>query len=388
MKIKFASVRLVLCLFLSSCHCGVKAQESLADPFSTIKAQPQAELFTPVMSDVMEMLAPSAGESTSAKLDFAVIPLIHAKSDEIAELLNGSGEGGLLSADGKLTADLRSNSLVVVDYPEVIEDMRQLVAKLDVAVQQVEIEARIVIINQGELEELGVRWGLVNQQTTQPLGASIEGSSSGGESSERFNQLLSVNLPSTSSGSSSVAFQLARLGSGTLLDLELSALQSESKAEVISSPRLLTTNRRTAYIEQGTEIPYLEAGDDGQSTVAFKKAVLSLEVTPYLSDNQQLILDLSVTQDRPGEVVKAGNGEAVAIMTQRMTTQVKVANGETIVLGGIQQQSHTNSQEKVPLLGDLPLVGRLFRRDYQRSVKSELLIFVTPTLMSDPSEAG
>jgi len=168
----------------------------------------------------------------------------------------------------------------------------------------------------------------------------------------------------------SIAFQVAKLGSDTLLDLELSALQQESKAEIISSPRLITTNKKPAYIEQGTEIPYLESSSSGATSV-----------TPQITPDNRLVLDLSVTQDRPGKVVKTGTGEAMAIDTQRIGTQVLVNNGETVVLGGIFQHSITNSVDKVPLLGDLPLLGALFRRSYENVGKSELLIFVTPKVV-------
>ena len=181
---------------------------------------------------------------------------------------------------------------------------------------------------------------------------------------------------------STIAFQVAKLGSDTLLDLELSALQRESRAEVISSPRLITTNKQPAYIEQGTEIPYLEAASSGATSVNFKKAVLSLKVTPQITSDNRLILDLNVTQDRPGQVVKTGTGEAVAIDTQRIGTQVLVNNGETIVLGGIYQHSVSDTVDQVPLLGDIPLLGALFRRTYQQMGKSELLIFVTPTVVA------
>ncbi len=378
------ALHLFMGLFLSGL---VQAQESPPDPFATgvplssAVHQEDASLTGHIISDVRQAFCPEPEAVKPEKSEFAVLPLVYAKSDDIAQVFQSGQGSGLLSPEGQLSVDVRTNSLVVMDYPDVIEQVRQLVATLDVPIRQVEIEARIVIINQGELDELGVRWGLVNQTTTLPIGGSIEGSSTAGETGERINQQLSVNLPSGSGDASALAFQLAKLGSGTLLDLELSALQSESKAEVISSPRLLTTNRKTAYIEQGTEIPYQESNEDGKSSIAFKKAVLSLEVTPFLSDNDQLILELGVTQDRPGEVVKTGTGEAVAIITQRISTQVKVRNGETIVLGGIYQQSTINRRDKVPVLGDLPLVGALFRRDYQHSSKNELLIFVTPTLM-------
>ncbi|ERB63210.1 hypothetical protein N779_22165, partial [Vibrio coralliilyticus OCN008] len=203
-----------------------------------------------------------------------------------------------------------------------------------------------------------------------------------GDSDSSLDDFLNVNLAATSVNASTIAFQVAKLGSDTLLDLELSALQRESRAEVISSPRLITTNKQLAYIEQGTEIPYLEAASSGATSVNFKKAVLSLKVTPQITSDNRLILDLNVTQDRPGQVVKTGTGEAVAIDTQRIGTQVLVNNGETIVLGGIYQHSVSDTVDQVPLLGDIPLLGALFRRTYQQMGKSELLIFVTPTVVA------
>ena len=358
------------------------ASEHPVDPFAVAPVIELKPFETPpikTLSTETSMLAipPDIAKS----LEFAVIPLVNTSCDELIKVFESPENGGLLSPQGSVSADLRSNSLIVVDSSAAIEKVRALIEQLDIPVQQVEIEARIVVMSQGVLDEIGVRWGILEQGVTLPLGGSINGSSDESISSDRINEQLSINLPASSSGAASIAFQLATLGSGTLLDLELSALQSESKAEVISSPRLLTTNRRTAYIEQGTEIPYQESNSDGESVIAFKKAVLSLEVTPYLSENDQFILDLAVTQDRPGEVVKTGTGEAVAIITQRMATQVKVRDGETIVLGGVQQHSTTDSIDKVPVLGDLPILGRLFRRDYQQVTKSELLIFVTPTLL-------
>jgi type IV pilus assembly protein PilQ len=266
---------------------------------------------------------------------------------------------------------------------------------LDIPVKQVQIEARIVTINEGNMDELGVRWGFTSINGSHTVGGSIEnnlatiglydgggdGEGEDGGSSVGIDDFLNVNLAATSPNATSLAFQVAKLGSDTLLDLELSALQQESKAEIISSPRLITTNKKPAYIEQGTEIPYLESSSSGATSVTFKKAVLSLKVTPQITPDNRLVLDLSVTQDRPGQVVKTGTGEAVAIDTQRIGTQVLVNNGETVVLGGIFQHSITNSVDKVPLLGDLPLLGALFRRSYENVGKSELLIFVTPKVV-------
>ena len=196
-----------------------------------------------------------------------------------------------------------------------------------------------------------------------------------------MDDFLNVNLGSDQAWRvPALHFQVAKIGD-ILLDLELSALQSEQKLEIISSPRLMTTNKKTAYIEQGTEIPYLEAASSGAVSVSFKKAVLSLMVTPQITPDGKLVLDLVVTQDRKGETVDTGTGEAVSISTQRIGTQVLVNNGETVVLGGIYQHMLDNSVRKVPLLGDIPVLGHLFSHKLEELVKRELLIFVTPKIV-------
>lgn len=322
-----------------------------------------------------ELLASHAGE-----LESEIIDIKFAQASEIAALINGEGEFKLLSSRGSLGVDERTNAILIRDTSANIKAIRAIVNDLDVPIKQVQIEARIVTVSQGNLEELGIRWGYSNANGSTSIGASIE--------DNHFDLLpiddmLNVNLAATSTNASTIAFQVAKLGSDMLLDLELSALQRESKAEVISSPRLITTNKKPAFIEQGSEIPYLESSSSGATSVSFKKAVLSLKVTPQITPDNRLILDLNVTQDRPGEVVKTGTGEAVAINTQRIGTQVLVDNGETVVLGGIFQHSVTDAVEKVPFLGDLPLLGTLFRRTYQQEGKSELLIFVTPRVVME-----
>ncbi|EKO3491590.1 type IV pilus secretin PilQ family protein [Vibrio fluvialis] len=316
-----------------------------------------------------------------------------AKASDIAQMIGGDGAVNMLSERGSISIDERTNALLIRELPENIAVIRDIVASLDIPVKQVQIEARIVTVNEGNLDELGVRWGFSSTNGSTSTGGSIEsnlgaiglydgGNNSGGSGDGvAIDDFLNVNLAATSANASSIAFQVAKLGADTLLDLELSAMQRESKAEIISSPRLITTNKQPAYIEQGTEIPYLESSSSGATSVAFKKAVLSLKVTPQITPDNRLVLDLSVTQDRPGEVVKTGTGEAVAINTQRIGTQVLVNNGETVVLGGIFQHSITNSVDKVPLLGDLPVLGALFRRSYEQMGKSELLIFVTPKVV-------
>ncbi|HHF3409935.1 TPA: type IV pilus secretin PilQ [Vibrio alginolyticus] len=325
------------------------------------------------------------------ELSSEIIKVNFAKASDIAEMINGEGNISMLSERGSMTIDERTNSLLIRELPENIEVIREIIESLDIPVKQVQIEARIVTINEGNMDELGIRWGFTSINGSNTVGGSIENNlatiglynGEGGDDGDGvgIDDFLNVNLAATSPNATSIAFQVAKLGSDTLLDLELSALQQESKAEIISSPRLITTNKKPAYIEQGTEIPYLESSSSGATTVTFKKAVLSLKVTPQITPDNRLVLDLSVTQDRPGQVVKTGTGEAVAIDTQRIGTQVLVNNGETVVLGGIFQHSITNSVDKVPLLGDLPLLGALFRRSYENVGKSELLIFVTPKVV-------
>ncbi|HAS3611321.1 TPA: type IV pilus secretin PilQ family protein [Vibrio cholerae] len=314
-----------------------------------------------------------------------IIKINFAKASDIAAMIGGEGNVNMLSERGSISIDERTNSLLIRELPDNIAVIREIIESLDIPVKQVQIEARIVTVKEGNLEELGVRWGVMSTNGSHLVGGSIESNlwQKGLLADDEFpvDEFLNVNLASTSANASSIAFQVAKLGSGTLLDLELSALQNESKAEIISSPRLITTNKQPAYIEQGTEIPYLESSSSGASTVAFKKAVLSLKVTPQITPDNRLVLDLSVTQDRRGETVKTGTGEAVSIDTQRIGTQVLVNNGETVVLGGIFQHSINNSVDKVPLLGDLPVLGALFRRTYEQMGKSELLIFVTPKVV-------
>ncbi|EDK27231.1 fimbrial assembly protein [Vibrionales bacterium SWAT-3] len=351
---------------------------------NVILVAPKAEL------DLREQqaLEKSRLEEELGELKSEIIKINFAKATDIADMIGGEGAVSMLSDRGSITIDERTNSLLIRELEENIAVIRGIIESLDIPVKQVQIEARIVTVTEGNFDELGVRWGVSSTNGSFTVGGSIEGNhpsaitpydDDGGSSV--IDDYLNVNLAATSPNASSIAFQVAKLGSDTLLDLELSALQQESKAEIISSPRLITTNKKPAYIEQGTEIPYLESSSSGATSVAFKKAVLSLKVTPQITPDNRLVLDLSVTQDRPGQVVKTGTGEAVAIDTQRIGTQVLVNNGETVVLGGIFQHSVSSTVDKVPLLGDLPLLGALFRRSYENVGKSELLIFVTPKVV-------
>ncbi|KUJ00746.1 fimbrial assembly protein [Vibrio sp. MEBiC08052] len=349
-----------------------------------VLAQPTIDPFdVPIMTQSSTVSGEAPGSSQPI-LETVFIPVQYAKTADLLPLLKGGEQPGLLSEYGLVRVAPRTNSLIIRDTPHHLASIRSMIQALDIPVKQVRIEARIVIVSEGALDELGVRWGVGLEQGHLAVGSHIQQhhtADDGADESSQVTDFMNINLPSTSGNASSIAFRLAKLGSGTLLDLELSALQSESRAEIISSPSLLTTNHQSAFIEQGTEIPYQESSSDDKTTIAFKKAVLSLEVTPNITPDHHMLLDLRVTQDRPGEVVKTGSGEAVAITTQRIGTQVLVNDGETVVLGGIYQKTQMHRVDKVPVLGELPLLGKLFRRNYQKTDKNELLIFVTPRVV-------
>ncbi len=313
----------------------------------------------------------------------------YAKASEVAALLS-SQSTKLLSSRGAVSVDERTNVLVVKDTAEVISNIKRMLDILDIPVKQVVIEARMVTIDDGFDEALGVRWGVTkNDGHGNSTSGSIEGNDTSGNNNgtsaitrPTADDRMNVNLPVTNAAGT-LAFQVARLADGTLLDLELSALEKESKAEIIASPRVTTANQKPALIEQGTEIPYVESSSSGATSVTFKKAVLSLKVTPQITPDNRVILDLTVTQDTKGETVPTGTGDAVSINAQSITTQVLVNNGETLVLGGIYQQTIKSDVTKVPLLGDIPGLGALFRKTTSENKKRELLIFVTPKIVTD-----
>lgn len=313
----------------------------------------------------------------------------YAKASEVAALLS-SESTKLLSPRGAVSVDERTNVLVVKDTADVIGNVKRMLDILDIPVKQVVIEARMVTIDDGFDEALGVRWGVTKTDGHgNGTSGTIEGNDGAGNNDGSstitrpgVEDRLNVNLPVTNAAGT-LAFQVARLANGTLLDLELSALEKESKAEIIASPRVTTANQKPALIEQGTEIPYVESSSSGATSVTFKKAVLSLKVTPQITPDNRVILDLTVTQDTKGETVPTGTGDAVSINAQSITTQVLVNNGETLVLGGIYQQTIKSDVSKVPLLGDIPGLGYLFKKTTSENKKRELLIFVTPRIVTD-----
>lgn len=317
-----------------------------------------------------------------AELKSAHIEINYAKADEIATILKTS-DGGILSSRGNVTVDARTNTILIRDTLESIDEARRVINALDIPVKQVLIESRMVTVRDNVDEQLGVRWGFTGASGDNSVSGSLIGADTAGQGIvPDIGDRLNVNLP-VSGAAGSIGFQIANLLDGNILDLELSALEAENKGEVIASPRITVANQQEAYIEQGTEIPFVQATSSGATSVEFKKAVLSLKVTPHITPDNRIILNLVVTQDTRGDTVSTSTGPAVAIDTQEISTQVLVENGETIVLGGIFQQVSTNDVSKVPLLGDIPYFGNLFKTTATIEQKRELLIFVTPKIIEE-----
>jgi len=290
-----------------------------------------------------------------------------AKASDLASLLKNEQQS-FLSPNGAVSVDERTNTLIVRDTPEQLATIRQLVIDLDVPVKQVLIEARMVTVKANVSKELGIRWGASEYGLAIP------------EDAGGFVKGMQVDLPATNPAGTFSA-NLARLSDDILLDLELTALEQENKAEIITSPKIFTSNQQPAYIEQGTEIPYVETAAHGATAVQFKKAVMGLSVTPQITPNDHVLMELTITQNTRGDTVATPTGPAVAIDTQEMSTRVLAKNGETIVLGGIFQEHSLNDDSRVPILGSLPLLGNLFSHQQQRNEKRELMIFVTPTIL-------
>ena len=331
--------------------------------------------------------------------------LNYAKAVEIAAQLAGGGGGSgggtsrILSSRGSLIAEPRTNQLFVNDIASKLEQVQQLIAKLDIPVRQVLIEARIVEASDTFGRSLGVRLGGSDLRGIRggDAGYSVGGanrialggtynavSGTTGESVSTLDTLNTsfVNLPALGQGGyspSTFAISLFSAAANRFLNLELSALEADGKGKLVSSPRIVTADQTKALIEQGTEFPYQQATSSGATSVAFRKANLKLEVTPQITPEGSIILDLDINKDSRGETTAAG----IAINTKHIKTQVLVENGGTVVIGGIFELTESNSESKVPLLGDLPGVGNLFKTKTRSTSKSELLVFITPKMISD-----
>ena len=345
----------------------------LVAPADEIAARERLELET---SKQIAELAP-------VRLD--IIQVNYAKAAEVVALVQADQE--LISSRGFISSDARTNTISVRETIEKLDEIRRLVSTWDVPVRQVSIEARIVRAQTNVAESLGVRWGgaayNVSGSNVITVGGSLaaaeeaRNAATGGSGAITFPGALAVDLGVSGDGASSFA-----IGFGSddfLVDLELSALESDGKAEIVSQPRVVTADRQTASIKSGQEIPYQEASSSGATSTSFKEAVLSLEVTPQITPDDKIIMDLEVTQDSRGEDTASGP----AINTNSVTTQVLVANGETIVLGGIFESTNTETTTKTPFLGDIPYLGRLFKRTQTTELRSELLIFITPKIIKN-----
>ncbi len=354
-----------------------------------------------------------------------IIQVNYAKAADLAVLLKRKTavketEQSVLSPRGDVVADERTNSLIVKDVPDKVVEVRDLVTKLDVPAKQVMVDSRIVIASDDFARDIGVRFGVsgvgTNGNTVSTVSGGVQGTNSmltGKAPDESGSNVagipgddvgvvgnlintgqpypalipaltdrLGVNLPVAGP-----SIALAILGSNYLVDLELSALQTEGKGEILSNPRVVTADLKKATIIQGRQIPYSVVSDDGVTT-QFRDALLKLEVTPQITPDDRVRMDLMVSKDEPGPPVpQATGGFALSIEKREVTTQVLVNNGETVVLGGVFEQTKTNSQDKVPLLGDIPLLGYLFQRNGKATAKRELLIFVTPQILKNGAVA-
>ncbi len=295
-----------------------------------------------------------------------LLPIHHAKAADMAELLLAAlADEGILTGRGSLSVDPRTNTLVAYQPADRLAELRRLVGQLDVPVRQVLIEARIVEANVDYEKSLGVRWGSPLQGDTARLGEDL---------------FVDLGVERATSG-----IGLGVLRGGTLLDLELSAMEKSGNGEIISQPKVVTADKETARIIKGTEVPYQETSKSGATSISFREASLSLEVTPQITPDGKVVMAVRVTKDEPDYVNALNN--VPPIRKNEVNAKVRVADGETIVIGGVYSTTQNNVVDKVPFLGDLPYVGRLFRRDVLQEKKSELLVFLTPRIMSDQAIA-
>lgn len=298
------------------------------------------------------------------------VTLHYASASEVYRSLQA--ESSLLTARGSVTVDSRTNSLLLRDTAKALRDTTRWLNALDRPLEQVELSAHIITINQEHLHELGVNW------STSPAQSVTE--------ALRNPQLsipLTVGNPALRAGVTLGQF------SGELLNLELSALEQENQIEIIASPRLFTSNQQTASIKQGTEIPYeVKSGNSGATAIEFKEAVLGMEVTPVVLGNGRIQLKLRLSQNMPGRSLSVGENQVLSIDKQEIETQVTLRDGETLALGGIFQQQRMQGEKRVPWLAGVPLLGYLFRQQTEEQKKRELVIFITPRLVREAALTG
>jgi len=355
-----------------------KGNVMLVAPTAELAAQEKLEL--EAVKQVAE-LAPIISET---------IQINYAKVEELVAILEKKGNS-LVSERGNVAIDIRTNKLLVQDTANNIDAIVTLVEELDIPVRQVLIESRIVLVTTNYSKDLGVRFGVQGEQNSSSIASGVAGtiggarraSNAGGGPTAPASD-LNVDL-GVANPAGSIGLAIAKLPFGTLLDLELSAAEAEGQTEIISSPKVITSNQHTARILTGTEIPYISSQNDGQGvtqqTVTFKDAVLELEVTPQITPDDRINLDLKVTKNSPDYANEIFTVGGPPISKNEVETRVMVDNGETIVLGGVYERTKSHSVTRVPLLGELPLIGWLFRANSEVDDKSELLIFVVPKIV-------
>jgi len=350
-----------------------------------------------------------------APLQSEFIRIRYAKAAEVVNLFEaGSEEGGsLVSERGSVVVDERTNSIIVTDTAAKLAEVRNLIERVDIPIRQVMIEARIVIAQTNLDEELGIEWGGGYINTNNGNVVSVSGSreqvvslnndivagqtptlnypvqggqqQGGGGGQQQQNQGLGAALVDLGLTTATSGFAVGFTSNDLFLTAELSALEASGQGEVVSQPRIITGDKQQATIKSGTEVPYQEGAASGATTTSFKEAVLKLEVTPNITPDDRILLDLVVNQDSVGEFVPSGTGGLIpTIDTTELTTQVLVGNGETVVLGGVFKTEEITQVQKVPFLGDIPYVGTLFKSTSNKSSKNETLIFITPRILSEP----
>ncbi len=299
--------------------------------------------------------------------------------------------GSVLSERGDAIVDERTNSIIITDTSERIAAFKRLVEQIDIPIRQVMIEARLVIANTDFRREMGVRWGGVGFNRSSDALVEVAGSTAGldsdpgapaewltGNGSLDLDENMMVDLGVDNSAGS---FAFSVLSDSAFIDMELSALENTGQAEIVSQPKVITGDKQRATIESGTEIPYQEASASGATTTAFKEAVLKLDVVPQITPDNRIIMELVINQDSVG-ALNQSSGIPTIDVTQ-VQTKVLVQDGQTVVLGGIFQVEQVEGEDKVPFLGDIPVLGRLFKRDVTSQEKRELLVFITPKIMAD-----
>lgn len=305
--------------------------------------------------------------------------LNYAKAADVAtQLTSATGSSRILSTRGSVMAEARTNQLFVTDIPSRLDAVQQLISKIDIPVRQVLIEARIVEASNNFDKSLGAKFGVSGLSTSRvKIGNSYDELTSSSTTTGSMVSLPSAGANGDSAGT--IALSIFNSAATKALNLELSALEADGNGRTVSNPRVLTANQAKALIEQGTEFPYQQATSSGATSVSFRKAALKLEVTPQITPEGNVMLDLDVSNDSKGETTTAG----VAIDTKHVKTQALVQNGGTIVIGGIFTLSETNDESRVPVLGELPAVGALFRKRDTSQKKTEMLVFITPRIVRD-----